>query len=121
MHWGHRVHGREGEVEVTRAEYNRAFGAPVPPEPEIPEHLKWPWRFWWRLHARRQTGEGVSPLQCHEIESLSRLSGEHITPEDFALIEAMDNAFLSAVAEERKAAMDRVREESKARPGGKGR
>lgn len=118
MKWGHKIGRGDNQIEVTRAEYNQAFGASVPEQPEIPDAAMHAWLIWWRLNARRPVGEGINPLPYGEIESFCKLTGTILTPEDMQMIEAMDNAFIGSVAEERKAMFDRIKNE---KPKGNGK
>lgn len=118
MMWGHKIRqGVGGEPkEVTREEYNASFGVEVPEQPEIPECGYHAWEIWWRMNARRPTGENQTPLSFSEMESFSRMTGKILLPEDVEMLEAIDNAYLSSVAEERRGAFDRAREEKKPAP-----
>lgn len=119
MHWGHKVSGKDGPAEVTRAEYNQSFGVAVPEPPELPECAVHAWQFWSRISARRPAAEGVCPLSPEIIESHCRLTGDTVDADDYAMIEAMDNAYISEIGKERKAMFDRDREQSKSKKGGK--
>lgn len=110
MYWGHEVSQGSETVRVTRAEYNQSFGALVPEEPEIPDCAAHVWLLFWRLNSRRQSGESIQPISCSEVEAFLRLTGMSVTPEDFGLIEAMDNAFIGQCSEERAGQMERMRE-----------
>lgn len=113
MLWGHKVGARGGQVEVTRAQYNKAFGFAVPKQPALPDHAHHAWLTWFRLNERRPASSSVCPIPYIEIESFSRLAGEQIAPDDLRMIEAIDNAYISAITEERAAAEER---RSEARP-----
>lgn len=116
MLWGHKIRTKDGLIEVTRESYNQAFNWPVPERPEVPEYLMHVWVSWQRLNARRPPSDSMCPLQYSEIESFARLSGEPVSPEDLRMIEATDNAYLRAIAEEQKAAAERREEERKNQP-----
>jgi hypothetical protein len=114
MMWGHKVRKGRGDPEdVTREEYNAAFGVESPEQPEIPECAYHAWEIWWRLNARRPTGENQTPISWSEMQSFCAMSGVVLLPDDVAMIEALDNAYLIAVSEERRGAFDRAREENK--------
>lgn len=118
MKWGHKISRGDEQIDVTRAEYNQAFGVAVPEQPEIPDVAMHAWLIWWRLNARRPAGEHVNPLSYTEAESFCRLTGTILLPEDMQMIEAIDNAFIASVAEERKAMFDRIKNE---KPKGNGK
>lgn len=111
MKWGHKIGRGDQQIEVTRAEFNQSFGAEVPESPEIPAEAMHAWLIWWRLNTRRPAGEGINPLPYGEVESFCKLTGTILTPEDIQMIEAMDNAFIGSVAEERKGMFDRMKDE----------
>lgn len=117
MHWGHKVSGKDGQIEVTRADYNMSFGVEVPEPPEIPDCAVHAWELWGKLSARRPASEGVCPLSPEMIESYCRVTGETVDPDDYRMIEAMDDAYISEVGKERKAMFDRDQERSKAKKG----
>lgn len=107
--WGHKIVGKNGPVEVTRAEYNEAFGAEVPEDPFIPlEHV---WTWFWLLNGRRQSGfDSPNPISYDQIYYWSLLTRTVITPSEIELLVEMDDAFLSQVAEERKGRVERDKE-----------
>ena len=103
MHWGHSISTQDGQVDVTRAEYNESFGVEVPEAPEIPDAVVHVWDWWWHLNARRQTGgESVQPISYSEIYHWSSLTRTQITPSEIEMIIQMDDVYLRSVAEERK-------------------
>jgi hypothetical protein len=113
MLWGHELSGEEGgRSYVSRLEYNTHFGAPSPEQPEIPECGYHAWEIWWRLNARRPTGENQNPISWGEMESFMRMTGIILSVTDVTMIEAIDNAFISASAQERKSAFDRSNEKA---------
>ena len=108
MHWGHKVSGKDGEVDVTREEYNAAFGADSPEQPEIPDAVTHVWGWWQQLTARRKPGfESLSPLTYSEIYHWSALTRTQITPTEISMLVQMDDAYLLAVNTERKGQRDR--------------
>lgn len=102
MKWGHSVQFGSEKVEMTRADYNRAFNVPVPESPHIPDEVEYIWDMWFRLNARRSVSESLSPLQYSEISAFLSLENEGIERLELYLIEAIDNAYLGQVAKERK-------------------
>lgn len=116
MHWGHTINTLSGPKAVTRADYNRAFGAKVPDCPVVDEGMRYPWAIWRDLNRRRPPGEGVTPISYREIESFCRMTNECLSPEDVRMVLAVDDAFVIAVSEERAAADERKREIQKNRP-----
>lgn len=111
MKWGHTLNNREGPVEVTRAEYNENFGVEVPEAPEIPDAGLHIWEWWWRLSSRRITySEVMAPLSYSDIFHWSILTRTQISPSEIEVLFAMDDAYLSAVAAERKGQRERERE-----------
>jgi hypothetical protein len=103
MHWGHTTIGHDGQAEVTRAEYNEAFGVEVPEAPEIPDAVIHVWSWWWELSNRRKPGgESLAPLTYSEIYHWSSLTRTQITPSEIGMMIQMDDAYLRTVAEERK-------------------
>lgn len=106
MKWGHKVSSNNETLEVTRAEYNAAFGVEVPEEPEIPLDHVWIW--FWTLNRRRQSGgDGLNPLTYQEVYSWSALTRTIVTPSEVELLMEMDNAFIEQVSIERKAKAER--------------
>jgi hypothetical protein len=115
MKWGHKVADKDGPREVTRAEFNEAFGAYTPEEPFVPlEHV---WNWFWLLNARRQPGfESPSPITYEQVHSWSVLTRTIITPSEVELLMAMDDVFLEQVSIERKGKRERDESESKSKP-----
>ena len=116
MMWGHKLSQGKGQEpkEVSRLEYNAAFGVPPPEDiPGVPECAFHAWEIWWRLNARRPTGENQTPISWNEMQAFCAMTGTILTPDDVQMIEALDNAYLIAVSEERRGAFDRAREENK--------
>lgn len=113
MMWGHKVAKGKEVVECNREDYNAAFGVESPEQPEIPECGYHAWEIWWRMNARRPTGDNQTPISFSEMESFCKMTGKILLPEDVEMIEAIDNAYLSAVSEEKRAAFERAQEEKK--------
>ena len=111
MLWGHKVNGKDGEVEVTRAEFNASFGVDSPEAPEIPDAVAHVWEWWWKLNARRLPGfEAMAPLSYSEIYHWSALTRTQITPAEIGILIQMDDAYLQAVSAERKEQRERGKE-----------
>lgn len=112
MHWGHKVQqGRGEEIEVTRSEYNAAFGYPSPDPPEIPDEVSHVWEWWWQLNARRMPGfDSVAPLTYSDIYHWSVLTRTQVTPTEIAMLIKMDDAWLQAVNQEKREQRDRGKE-----------
>lgn len=95
--------GKNGQVEVTRFEYNAAFGVESPDEPEVPGAVTHVWDWWWHLNARRLPGfDAMAPITYSDIYYWSTLTRIQITPDEITMLIQMDNAYLQAVGEERK-------------------
>lgn len=110
MHWGHKVTGKDGDVEVTRAEFNIAFGAEnkTPDVPEVPDIVEHVWTWWWQLNSRRAPGfDAMAPITYSEIYHWSTLTRTQITPNEINMLIQMDDAYIQAVNVERKEQRDR--------------
>lgn len=108
MHWGHTVIGREGNVEVTREEYNAAFGVDSPDAPEVPDIVSHVWDWWWKLNARRAPGfDAMAPITYDDIYKWSAITRTPITPSEVDMLIQMDDAYLLAVGIERKGQRDK--------------
>lgn len=114
MIWGHKLSQGKGQdpKEVSRSEYNAAFGVESPDAPEVPECGYHAWEIWWRLNARRPSGDTQTPISWSEMQSFCNMTGVLLVPSDVAMIESLDNAYLIAVSEERRGAFDRAREDN---------
>jgi len=78
--------------------------------PPCGEHV---WKWWWELNSRRPPGfESLAPLSFTEIRSWVELFGKLVTPEEIGWLVQMDNAWLRAISEERKAKRERDKEEA---------
>ena len=103
MHWGHKTLSKDGQVDVTRAEYNEGFGVETPEAPDIPDAGLHIWEWWWKLNSRRVTySEVQAPLTYSEIYHWSILTRTQISPSEIDVLMIMDDAYLGAVADERK-------------------
>jgi hypothetical protein len=108
MKWGHKVISKEGQIEVTRAEYNEAFGVESPEPPALPDAVIHVWEWWWQLNARRSSGfESLPPLSYSEIHHWSTLTRTQILPIEISIIVKLDDAYLRAIATERSEQRDR--------------
>ena len=117
MIWGHKISKRgEQPTEVTRAQYNASFGVATKEQPEIPEAGYYAWEMWWRLNARRPTGDSQTPISWAEMQAFCVITNMLLNANDIIMIEAIDNAYLIAISEERRGAFDRSREESNQKP-----
>jgi len=111
MKWGHKVLSKEGQIEVTRAEYNEAFGVESPDPPAIPDAVIHVWEWWWQLSARRSSGyDSISPLSYSEIYYWSALTRTQISPIEIDIIVKLDDAYIRAVATERREQRDREKQ-----------
>jgi hypothetical protein len=118
LEWGHKVASREGPVEVTRKVYNEQAGVETPRQPSIPECAAHVWGWWFELNARRGPGfDSLAPISYSEIKNWILLTGKLVTYEEIAWLVAMDNAWLLAIAEERRARSEREKEEAEIRKG----
>lgn len=91
-------------------------GVEVPPQPEIPVCADHVWHWWWELNARRAPGfDNLAPISYAEIHSWILLTGRYVRPEEITWLVQMDNAWLGAIADERKARQERDKEESERR------
>ena len=74
------------------------------------EHV---WKWWWELNARRPPGfDNLAPISYSELRSWILLTGKYVAPEEIRWLIQMDNAWLSAIAEERNARREREKEEA---------
>jgi hypothetical protein len=72
------------------------------------------WDWWWQLNTRRPPGfESLAPISYSEICSWLLLTGIQAAPEEIRWLIAMDNAWLSAIAKERKAKQERDKDDAK--------
>jgi hypothetical protein len=111
MHWGHTTLSKEGQVEVTRAEYNESFGVETPEAPDLPDAGSHIWEWWRQLDSRRVTySEVAAPLTYSEIYYWSTLTRTQISPSEIDVLIIMDDTYLKAVADERKEQRARAKE-----------
>ena len=76
------------------------------------------WAWWWELNARRPPGfESLAPLSYAELRSWLLLTGRRVAPEEIGWLIAMDNAWLEAIAQERKDKAERDRQEAERKQG----
>lgn len=88
---------------------NAAFGVETPPRPELPECADYAWSLFWKLSAKRRPSESqICPILPPDIESYLRITGEIMDKIDYRFIDAMDSAYISEIAKERKAKMDEM-------------
>ena len=91
----------------------------TPPQPEIPISAEHVWHWWWELNARRQPGfETLAPITYSEIHSWILLTAKMISSEEIDWLIEMDNAWLSAISQERKDRSDREKEDAERRKQG---
>lgn len=70
------------------------------------------WRWFFELHhAREYTEVGPKPISYTELRNWKELRGLNISPDDVALIKAMDNAFIHTYAQEQEYNRQRKKEE----------
>ena len=69
------------------------------------------WDWWWELNARRIPGvDNLAPITYTEITQLLLLTRRIVAPEEINWLIQMDNAWLTAISEERRAKHDRDKE-----------
>lgn len=95
----------------------------TPEEPEVPYCGQQVLAWWWELNARRGPGfDTLAPLTYGELESWKTATGRQIvcTPIEAKWLMTMDDAWMGAIAEERKAKQERdkaqAEREAKSRP-----
>lgn len=90
---------------VSRRELNERFNvAHLNQDAEPPEDGEHIWSWFWGLSNKRHQGvNGPQPLTYPDIEAWSRATGTVVLREEIAILMQMDDAYLSAVAEEHKA------------------
>ena len=102
--------------KLTYAEWLEHYGMDIPEQPKAMPGSDHIWLFWNRIRARTPNyGEGVSPITLESIEVFSRMTGEIVGADDLAMLEALDNAFVSQVSEERADMQERQRQEIESR------
>lgn len=118
LKWGHTVASRNGPVEVTRKEYNQQAGAETPEQPTVPQCAQHVWEWWWQLNARRPPGfDSLVPLSYTELLAWLQLTGRYVAPEEIEWLIQMDNAWLVAIAQERKYKAEREKEKAERNKG----
>ena len=74
------------------------------------------WDWWWHLNSRRAPGfENLAPISYSEIQCWLSLTKKLVAPEEIDWLVTMDNAWLMAISEERKAKHEREKEEANRR------
>jgi len=109
-HWGHKISGKDGQIEVTRAEWMAAFGVEdkIPEPPVIPDAVMHVWEWFWKLNARRVPGfDSMAPLTYSEIYHWSALTRTQIATQEINMLIQMDDVYLQAISAERKEQRDR--------------
>lgn len=92
----------------TRRDFNQRFGMQAGPEPQVPTTVYYIWDWFWQLCRRRQRSEaGPQPLSYAEIDAWIRRGGVIVRDEEVRILLDMDDAYLSADAEESRAERDR--------------
>lgn len=67
--------------------------------PPFPIEIAYLWKAWSRLRRRKRSGpDGIAPLEWPDFDAYSRLAGQHLSPIDIELIEAIDDAYLASFA-----------------------
>jgi len=111
MHWGHKVIGQHGPVDVNREDYNAQFGVESPEPPVIPDAVLHVWEWWQHLDSRRAPGyETQAPISYTELHHWMALTGTKVTRSEIEMIVMMDDGYLRAVSSERKDQRDRMKE-----------
>jgi hypothetical protein len=81
------------------------------PDVEPPEEYAWIWDWFWQLSATRRQGQhGPDAITYHDIAIWSAMTGNQLLREEIAIIRAMDEAFVSALAREYREQRERDRE-----------
>lgn len=67
--------------------------------PPFPEEMRYLWRAFVRIR-NRINGNGMTParITLQDLDAFNRLSGLHLAPWEVAIIEMLDDLFLSAMA-----------------------
>lgn len=101
---------KSGETRRQRNErFNQAHLNPEPPEPPVgAEHV---WLWFWELSKRRRSGPEA--ISYAEIGEWTRVTGTLVAPEEVAMLIAMDDAYLKAIGEDRRAAREYEQAQSK--------
>jgi len=74
------------------------------------EHV---WKWWWELNSRRPPGfDNLAPISYSELRAWILLTGKYVAPEEIRWLIDMDNAWMTAIAEERKARREREKAEA---------
>ncbi|MBT9370272.1 hypothetical protein KLP42_10200 [Rhizobium sp. CSW-27] len=88
----------EGQLKRTKKPQRRAeieAELTLPPFPQTLAHI---WQAYHRLRARTAAGfSGPRPITWPDIEAFLRQSGMRFSPWEIEILEALDDAFLTAV------------------------
>jgi len=80
----------------------------TPEQPDVPVCAQHVWDWWWELNARRPPGfDNLEPISYTEICSWLFVTRRHVAPEELDWLVRMDNAWLVAIAEERRLKQER--------------
>jgi hypothetical protein len=110
--------GRNKQQDVNRADYNETAGVETPVQPELPACAEHVWHWWWELNARRPPGfDSLAPITYGEIDHWISLTRKRVTTREINWLTQMDNAWMTAIATERKDRSDRDREEAERNKG----
>jgi hypothetical protein len=72
-------------------------------QPAFPEALAYLWRAHRRMRRRKGAGEaGPHPIEFPDIQAFETLTRNRLAPWEVELIEALDDAYLGAVAEHQR-------------------
>ncbi len=89
------------------------FGVEPGPEAEFPDVVSHVWNWFWSISNRRSGSDsGPQPLSFTEISAWAMGMRIYINPEEIDMLTQMDNAFMSANADELRGV--RARKESQA-------
>jgi hypothetical protein len=78
------------------------------PEIEPPEEYAWIWDWFWELSASRRQGQnGPDPITYQDIAIWLQVTGNRLLREEVTIIRAMDDAFVTALAQEHREQRER--------------
>lgn len=72
-------------------------------EPQMPEVLKYLWKWFWELDGERDSGFGPSRIKCRDMQAWSEMTGQHLTTWEVKLLRKIDAAYLQHLGEKNKA------------------